>query len=517
MLVKQVKGRSFYNCINYVLGKPGATRIGSNMFGKTTADLNQEFESLDHIRPRVTRRVYHCALSLPPDEHLRDATWRALALDYLKAMGFEWHQYLLVRHTDTEHHEHVHLVVNRVGLDGKVTAESWDHYRAQKVARALEQTYGLQPTKSSWESERSALSYAQLDQELKTGLPSVQRQLQETIAAVVPQCRDLPEVVEELKKHEIKTTIHYDRENQAVGLSYQKDNINFSGSALGRGYRFNGIRTKLPDVNGTIHSPEQVDATRDRIQNSIAAVCQPNTTLPELIQHLQNLDVDVHLRYRRVNRYQKSLKAISYGEGDIAFVSTAIGENYQLSGLQMIFGMSYDPKRDDPWIHQWQRKRLEPPIATFPDRPKRTLRVLIQGTGQTDIPDRIDAETIAPINRAIEQAYQTAVEQGYERIQFVSGLALGFEQWGAAVALKVRETSQQQPESPQVEVIAVTHPYQDLAWTFEQKQRYRRIIDAVDQVEFSSLPPEEAETQIYRIVEGEILTPPVPSRNQLHL
>ena len=515
MLVKQVKGRSFYNCLNYVLGKLGATRIGSNMFGKTTAELNQEFESLDDIRPRVTRRVYHCALSLPPEEHLSDATWRSLALDYLKEMGFEWHQYLLVRHTDTEHHEHVHLVVNRVGLDGKVTAESWDHYRAQKVARVLEQTYELKPTKSSWESERSALSYAQLDQELKTGLPSVQRQLQETIAALVPQCSDLPEVVEKLKEQSIATTIHYDSENQAIGLSYQKDQISFSGSALGRGYRLNGIRAKLPEMNGTFHSSEQIEMTRDRIQNGIAAVCHSNTTLPELIRQLQKLDIEVHLRYRRINRYQKSLKAISYRQEDIAFLSSAIGENYTISGLQTIFGMRYDPKRDDPWIHQWQRREVElTPIASIPDR---ILRVWIQGTGKTELPAEVNAETIAPVQRAIDQAYQTAIEQEYDRIQFISRLGLGFEQWGAAVALNIRETAQEDSIAPKVEVIAVTHPYQDLAWTFEQKQRYRRIIAAVDQVEFNPISSEETETQTYRIVESELLTTPTPSRNQLHL
>ena len=169
MLAKQVKGRDFSGCLTYVLGKPGAIKIGGNMWGQDSLALSHEFSQLVYQRSHLTKRVYHCALSLPPGESVSDPTWRKIAQDYLKAMGFADCQYILVRHTDTERHQHVHIVANRVGMDGKTVSDSFDHYRCQTVVRAIENSYNLQRVSSSWESGRKALSLRQLKKEVETG------------------------------------------------------------------------------------------------------------------------------------------------------------------------------------------------------------------------------------------------------------------------------------------------------------------------------------------------------------
>jgi Relaxase/Mobilisation nuclease domain len=173
MLVKQSKGDSFYGCVAYVLNKSGAEPLDSNMAGQSVIALAEEFEQLDSVRSSVQRRLYHCSLSLPTGEHLDDRTWRNLAQDYLEDMGFGGHQYLVVRHTDTPSHEHVHIVANRVGSNGHVATDSWDAYRAQVVAKALEERYDLTPTQTSWNLPRKALSKQQLEKEKKTGVPSI--------------------------------------------------------------------------------------------------------------------------------------------------------------------------------------------------------------------------------------------------------------------------------------------------------------------------------------------------------
>ena len=68
MLAKQVKGRDFNGCLTYVLGKPGAIKIGGNMWGQDSLALSHEFSQLVYDRSHLTKRVYHCALSLPPGE-----------------------------------------------------------------------------------------------------------------------------------------------------------------------------------------------------------------------------------------------------------------------------------------------------------------------------------------------------------------------------------------------------------------------------------------------------------------
>jgi hypothetical protein len=47
VLVKQMKGRDFYGCLAYVLGKAGARPLDSNMQADTPNELNHEFQVLD--------------------------------------------------------------------------------------------------------------------------------------------------------------------------------------------------------------------------------------------------------------------------------------------------------------------------------------------------------------------------------------------------------------------------------------------------------------------------------------
>ena len=173
------------------------------------------------------------SLSLPPGETVSDPTWRKIAQDYLKAMGFADCQYILVRHTDTDHHQHVHIVANRVGMDGKTVPDSFDHYRCQTVVRAIEDSYNLQRVSSSWESGRKALSLRQFKKEVETGKPSVQRVLQETIADVLPQSLSLADLVDRLKIREIKTHGFYGRRGRLQGIAYEVEGVMMSGTALG--------------------------------------------------------------------------------------------------------------------------------------------------------------------------------------------------------------------------------------------------------------------------------------------
>ena len=72
-------------------------------------------------------------------------------------MGFTNNQYIAVKHTDQENHEHIHLVTSRVKMDGSVVSDSWDWIRSQDVIRKLEKDFELESVPSSWESDRYIL------------------------------------------------------------------------------------------------------------------------------------------------------------------------------------------------------------------------------------------------------------------------------------------------------------------------------------------------------------------------
>ncbi|MCX5965935.1 MAG: relaxase/mobilization nuclease domain-containing protein [Cyanobacteria bacterium] len=345
MLAKQVKGRDFHGCLAYVLGKAGAIKIGGNVRGRDPLALSHEFLQPIHDRSHLTRLVYHCALSLPPGESLEDWTWRKITKDYLEAMGFKYSQYILVRHTDTDHHQHVHIVANRVGMDGKTVSESFDHFRCQTVVRAIEEAYHLQPVTSSWESGRKALSLRQLNKEAETGKPSVQRILQETIADVVPVSLSLADLVERLQSQKIKSYGFYGRKGRFQGIAYEFDGVTMSGTALGHNYQVGRLLTQLETQGGSLepwHSEQQVKNVRQGTIAAIQGAAFDQPSLSQLRDRLADEGIDLHVQFRKLGRFGTGPKAIQYRTGEICFHGSDLGTAYTLQGLQNKLGISFD-------------------------------------------------------------------------------------------------------------------------------------------------------------------------------
>ncbi len=92
--------------------------------------------------PRVEKPVYHFGLSLHPDEHLSPEQWDQAVDRLLQQLGLGRHQALVVAHRDTDH-EHVHVVVNRVGDDGRAWEKENDLVKASGAIRRIEVEYGL--------------------------------------------------------------------------------------------------------------------------------------------------------------------------------------------------------------------------------------------------------------------------------------------------------------------------------------------------------------------------------------
>jgi hypothetical protein len=92
--------------------------------------------------PRAEKPVYHFGLSLHPAEHLSPEQWNHVVDLLLQRLGLGRHQALVIAHRDTDH-EHVHVVVNRVGDDGRAWEKENDLVKASGAIRSIEVEYGL--------------------------------------------------------------------------------------------------------------------------------------------------------------------------------------------------------------------------------------------------------------------------------------------------------------------------------------------------------------------------------------
>lgn len=246
MIGKQIKGKGFRGCLDYVLGKKGAYIIGGTMCGQTAEALSTEFAITRQLKPHLKMAVFHATLSVDSREKLdsdveNERRWCSVADDYMKAMEFDNNQYVVVKHTDTQH-DHIHIVGSRIRFDGTVVDDSWDYYKSQDVIRALEAKYNLEVLAPSWESEKRAQTTGEYRKTRDTGQKSVRVQLQALIEQCTHDNPTMPELIERLQQEDVAVQIRMTRTGCIKGISYQLNGIAFNGTQLGKTYTFHGLQ-----------------------------------------------------------------------------------------------------------------------------------------------------------------------------------------------------------------------------------------------------------------------------------
>ncbi len=157
-------GKSFSGCLGYCLddkqelteeqkiklslkdGVQHANRAEVLAYNQCFGDKNElaaQFNDVRKLSRRVEKPVLHMSLRLAPGEHLNKDQWLNIAEEIVKEMGIANNQYLVVQHRDTKE-EHIHIVANRVGYDGKAASSSNNYYKMDKLCRRLEMKYQLQ-------------------------------------------------------------------------------------------------------------------------------------------------------------------------------------------------------------------------------------------------------------------------------------------------------------------------------------------------------------------------------------
>ena len=241
MIAKAVKGKGFRGALEYDLTKEGGQVLDTNMAGENPRELAAEFGEIRKLRPNLGKAVLHVSLSAAPGENLTDEQWREIGRRYIDGMGLEKNQFIVTRHTDTEH-EHIHILANRIRFDGSVTSDSQDYKRQEGLMRELERDYGLQRVAPSIEAERKAPTKGEIEGAIRTGQPSAKQQLQQLCDGAAKDCRSFTEYQERLEVAGVELVPVAQLEGAKLsGLSYRLDGVTMKGSDLGKAYSPSGL------------------------------------------------------------------------------------------------------------------------------------------------------------------------------------------------------------------------------------------------------------------------------------
>ena len=139
MIAKVIRARGYKGVCEYIFNHGDPELLGGNIAGHDADTAVKDFNAVRCLRREILKPCLHIPLSLPPEDTLTPEQWTQLAEKYMSRMGIDSnnHQWLLVRHHDRAH-EHAHLIINKIGLDGILYNDSNTAYRSISACRDLE-------------------------------------------------------------------------------------------------------------------------------------------------------------------------------------------------------------------------------------------------------------------------------------------------------------------------------------------------------------------------------------------
>ncbi|KAA6335473.1 hypothetical protein EZS27_016305 [termite gut metagenome] len=247
MIGKIVKGRSFKGCISYVLDNKDAKLLAAEgVLAIDTKSITNSFYMQSLLNPKLSKCVGHIPLSFSPDDkgRMTDQFMEKLAKEYMKAMGIENTQYLIVRHSNTNH-PHLHIVFNRVDNEGKTISDKNDRYRNEKVCKQLKDKYNL----------TYGMGKEKVNVQKLKGAEQTKYEIYHTIKDTLLKARNWQEFEDALKQQGI--SIEYKLKGQTdevQGISFKKGEHSFKGSDVDRKFSYSKLDAVL---NENIYVQEQ--------------------------------------------------------------------------------------------------------------------------------------------------------------------------------------------------------------------------------------------------------------------
>jgi len=250
MKSKVNRGKGFKGCVSYVFDtknkhneKPDL--ITSNMSSTSHKDFIKEFAAVRECRTDIERPVWHTSLSLPKGETLTDKQWQAIAESYLTKMGFDIdnHQYLIVRHKNTDQ-DHIHIVANRIGLDGSIWHGQREAFKSIEACQEVEKEFLLSRTQGLRGSRKdvSMPSQNEIEQAIRTGEKPARVVLQNALQAALCDKPDLQSFITRLQAVGIEPRFNVASTGNVSGVSFSVRDVAFKGSTLGKKFSWNNIK-----------------------------------------------------------------------------------------------------------------------------------------------------------------------------------------------------------------------------------------------------------------------------------
>lgn len=237
MIAKNIKGKSFKGCVNYVMNDTAELLEAEGVFADNAKDMIRSFAMQRLGRKEIKQPVGHIPISFAPeDKHRMTNDFMVqLAKEYMEEMGIKNTQYIIVRHQNTDNN-HLHIVYNRINNDLKLISVNQDYKRNIKTCKKLKDKYNLTYGKGKEKVKREKLDNPD----------KVKYYIHDAIKAALPDCKTPADLRFALQKFGIEIDYKHSRTtNQIEVVSFRYENIAFKGSQVDRKFSFANLKREF--------------------------------------------------------------------------------------------------------------------------------------------------------------------------------------------------------------------------------------------------------------------------------
>jgi len=237
MIAKNIKGKSFKGCVQYVMNDTAELLEAEGILAGTKDEIIRSLAMQRSGRKEIKQPVGHIPLSFAPEdkERMTSDFMVQLAKEYMEEMGIRNTQYIIVRHHNADN-EHLHIVYNRVNNDLKLISVNHDYKRNVKVCKKLKDKHRL-----TYGEGKARVKREKLRNPDKT-----KYYIYDAIKSVLPDCKVPADLRFGLQKFGIELDYKFKRgTNEIEGVSFRYEDVSFKGSQVDRKFSYGNLKKEF--------------------------------------------------------------------------------------------------------------------------------------------------------------------------------------------------------------------------------------------------------------------------------
>ena len=243
--------------------------ISSNLIqNDNPKDILAEFIQIQQYNTRCKNKFIRMEIGIAPQDEskLSPEDLTKICNEFSKKMGFKNHQWIACTHKDTDN-LHIHMIVNRIAIDGKVYNTDFISKRAGKVAEEISRQMGLTianevERKSKYRPEVTSFERAMARAKIE----------QAARAVLANKPKSLKEFTEQMKKKGIAVSEAVNRKGNTYGLRFTGYGQTFKASQIGKEFGYRSLLT-VCEQNARQHlNKAEQSITKTAITETISSV-----------------------------------------------------------------------------------------------------------------------------------------------------------------------------------------------------------------------------------------------------